>query len=987
MDVATLRRLAALLDRAFTLADGERTAWLASLAGDDAALRPKLLELLAQRDAPETRDLLARLPALAAGAAAPGASEQQGGDMVGPYRLLRLLGRGGMGEVWLAERSDGSLKRKVALKLPHVTWAPGLAERFARERDILAALEHPNIARLYDAGVDARGRPFMALEYVEGEPLDQYCRTRALPIAARVRLLLQVADAVAFAHGRLVLHRDLKPPNLLVTADGHVRLLDFGIAKLMAGDVAPETALTQAAGRALTLDYASPEQIRGEPLGTASDVYSLGVVAFELLAGARPYRLKRGSAAELEEAITGADAPLASGIAPDPAAAKELRGDLDAILNKALKKSPAERYATVDALAQDWRRHLAGVAVAARPDTWAYRATRLVQRHRTPLAASAVVVAAFVLAIGFGATAVVILALLVGLAAALWQASVARRQSAQARVQAALARKEAQRAQAAQGFMLDLFRTNTHQQADPLKAQQTTARELLDIGAARVSVALEDAPESEIQVLNTLSDMYVQLGLRDKAIAMQRRSVEVARRVHGPADPGRANAILGYVSTLQERTERSEIPALLAEARATLDAAGETTTFVRGALLLETARYHKHEGFRAARDTADAAAAFFRQHHPQRASLVTCHRLVGQARMVVRDFAAAAVAFRSAVDAARLHGAAAPAWLVGSLADLGEAQGAQLEFAAAEASLREALAMCVQVNGDAHRETLLTRLKLANLLLTTGHTAEGGALQAAVCAAIDREPGRYDANWRLTATGLLAERATMRGRPQDAAERIAGNLERTRETFANSNVRNVDELALAACRIAMGCPAEARPLLEQALADRRSVLGDAGDVRAWLPHLRVQAQLECAEGRPDAALATLAVVPADALEWADGEPVAVEIERARARCALGQPAEAAAAAHRALAALQALPATHPLPHLEAAAWQAAGEAAAAQGNRDEARSALTRACSLRRANDAEGSVWLAQAERALAALDAAPGSAGAEPRAAASPQR
>ena len=214
-------------------------------------------------------------------------SDLQPGALVGPYRLLRELGIGGMGAVWLAERADGTLKRQVALKLPRAAWSRGLAERMARERDILASLEHPHIARLYDAGTDAQGRPFLALEYVEGQPIDVYCHERALNIPARLQLLLQVAHAVAFAHSRLVIHRDLKPSNILVTADGQVRLLDFGIAKLMEGDRTQETQLTQLAGRALTLDYASPEQIRGEPIGTASDVYSLGVVAYELLAGAK----------------------------------------------------------------------------------------------------------------------------------------------------------------------------------------------------------------------------------------------------------------------------------------------------------------------------------------------------------------------------------------------------------------------------------------------------------------------------------------------------------------------------------------------------------------------------------------------------------------------------------------------------------------------------------------------------------------------------
>jgi len=302
MTPETLGRLSALLDEALDLDEAAREAWLVALPGDAAALAPTLRKLLARQASKETNDL----PGLPVRFDLPGETDAgfKPSDSVGPYRLLRALGHGGMGEVWQAERADGALKRKVALKLPHVSWAPGLAERFAREREILASLEHPNIARLYDAGFDPHGRPYMALEYVEGVPIDEFCKQRALPVEGRLRLLLQVADAVAFAHSRLVVHRDLKPGNILVTDEGHVRLLDFGIAKLMEGDSAQETALTRVGGRALTLDYASPEQIRGEPIGTASDVYSLGVVAFELLAGARPYKLKRQSAAALEEAIS-----------------------------------------------------------------------------------------------------------------------------------------------------------------------------------------------------------------------------------------------------------------------------------------------------------------------------------------------------------------------------------------------------------------------------------------------------------------------------------------------------------------------------------------------------------------------------------------------------------------------------------------------------------------------------------------------------------
>jgi eukaryotic-like serine/threonine-protein kinase len=437
-DVAAMwPQLERLLDEALDRPAAEREAWLAALAPEHAGLSDTLRRLLQAHRYAETRDFLGVLPALAVPAET--GQEGQAGlpqaqDLVGPYRLLRELGRGGMGTVWLAARDDGQLKREVALKLPQLNWARGLAERMARERDILATLEHPHIARLYDAGVDAQGRPWLALEYVQGQPIDSHARTEGLSVKRRLRLLLQVCEAVAYAHSRLVIHRDLKPANILVTDGGEVKLLDFGIAKLTQGDTTQATALTQLGGLAMTLDYASPEQVRGEPLSTASDVYSLGVVAYELLAGQRPYRLKRGSAAELEEAITSAELPLASSRGADAVTRKALRGDLDAILNKALKKTVAERYATADALAQDIARHLRSEAVLARPDALAYRAARFLRRHRLPVAAGVAVAVALI-----GGTGV-----------ALWQAQQARQQAERARL-------ESERANVVGNFMLDSF--------------------------------------------------------------------------------------------------------------------------------------------------------------------------------------------------------------------------------------------------------------------------------------------------------------------------------------------------------------------------------------------------------------------------------------------------------------------------------------------------------------------------------------------------
>ncbi|MFO1311588.1 MAG: serine/threonine-protein kinase [Burkholderiales bacterium] len=394
MSPEALQRLSRLLDGALDCEPDRRESWLAGLEGDDAVLVPRLRGLLALNDGSTSIERLDAGPAFGAATSTPGPDAPKlglaAGQRIGPYRLLRELGVGGMGEVWLAERADGLLKRQVALKLPMLGLRREvLVQRFARERDILATLEHPHIARLYDAGLSEDGQPYLALEYVEGTPIDAWCRDQAATVEQRMRLLLQVADAVAYAHRRLVLHRDLKPSNILVNAAAEVRLLDFGVAKLMESSGSAEsTELTEAFGRALTLRYASPEQLGGEALTTASDVFSLGVVAFELLAGEPPFAVHRASPAALALRLAAEEAPRASTRAADPALRQRLRGDLDAILGRALKRRPEERYPTVEALAEDLQRHLAGERVAARPDSLGYRARRLALRYRWPLGAA-----------------------------------------------------------------------------------------------------------------------------------------------------------------------------------------------------------------------------------------------------------------------------------------------------------------------------------------------------------------------------------------------------------------------------------------------------------------------------------------------------------------------------------------------------------------------------------------------------------------------
>ena len=365
-----------LLDEALALPAHELDAWFDSLQGAQLAYKDEVRTLLGLRTFVDRENFLGQLPTLKDSFPAlpsPGRADAVAGSVVGPYRLIAELGRGGMSTVWLAEHADGRFRRRVALKLARTAWDHSFSERLNRERNILELLEHSHIARFLDAGQDEADRPYMVLEHVDGQAIDAYCEEHRLGIRERLRLLLQVCEAVAYAHTQLVIHRDLKPANILVTPQGQVKLLDFGNAKLMEGDRTSETALTALSGRALTLDYASPEQIRGEALGTASDVYSLGVVAFELLTGARPYRLRRGTAAELEEAIAHADAPRASDVATERDATKALRGDLDAILDKALRKRPADRYLNVESLAADRRR----------PGCWDWR-WRFAPRIRRP---------------------------------------------------------------------------------------------------------------------------------------------------------------------------------------------------------------------------------------------------------------------------------------------------------------------------------------------------------------------------------------------------------------------------------------------------------------------------------------------------------------------------------------------------------------------------------------------------------------------------
>lgn len=739
------------------------------------------------------------------------------GRRIGPYRVLGLLGRGGMGEVLLAERADGEFEQRVALKLlPAERLAEDNVRRLRHERQILARLRHPHIATFHDGGVTEDGMPYFAMELVEGEPITVYCDARRLGIEARLALFDPVCKAVRYAHRNLIVHRDIKPDNVLVTADGVVKLLDFGIAKLL--DDAESTLSEQ---RFLTPGFAAPEQLRGEPTSTAADVYALGVLLYELLCGRRPHGRQTDPAAMLRavledtplppsRALVASDLAAASARGSTPAALqRRLQGDLDTIVARALAKDPTERYPSVEALRLDLIRHLASEPVSARPSTRSYRLRKFVARHR----------------IGVTLTSFIVMATLSG---ALWIGLLyarAERNLSRALAAELASAREAETLRRVTDFLSELF-----EEASPevSRGRDVTARELLDAGAARIERELTGEPEVRASLQLIMSSSYRWLGHYDEAQRMVDSAVADRRARFGPESPEYAEALTELAGLQSDRGELEPAEAaareairLLAAQRGPASVAVAEPTSVLGAVLIQQGRFAAAESA-----MAKVLAIHAANPRPDPEWIAAATNDLGAVHSQLGRLDEAAQLFTRAVASHHAAGDSTHPSLATYLTNLGDVRLRQNRLEEAEALMRQGLQVAEAAFDPSNVDLADRHNALGQLYSRLGRhdEAEAHFLRAVaiwranvdvehprVVWVLDNLVGAYVAAGRLeTADSLSTLVVAMSARSQGVESIYHGVILKTR----------------ADLRDAQGRPADGAALREQLLAIYEGALGD-----------------------------------------------------------------------------------------------------------------------------------------------------------------
>ncbi len=722
------KRLHALFHEALSKSVEEREAWLAHLEETDAPLAAELRAMLAADAA--SGILEHGLPLLAGdlGLLPEAKAEDRAGDRIGPFQLGALLGRGGMGMVYRAERIDGDFAQTVALKLMRAgQFGPDAHARFVLERRILARLTHPNIAHFIDGGIDTKGEPWFAMEYVTGEPLMQWCDARRLSVEERLRLLLDVCGAVELAHSNLVIHRDIKPSNVLVDAVGHVKLLDFGIAKLIGeSEAVPATTATNT--RLLTPEYATPEQVRGDPVTTATDMHALALLMYEMLCGQRAFGSRSSSPFDVQREVLEIDPPPMSAAFARAASistadarrvaecrrldvttlTKKLRGDLQHIVSKGLRKEPEQRYRTVAAFADDIRRYLANEPVDAAGGALGYRARKFLNRHR----------------VGVAVAALVLIVVIGGIAGTLWQAH-------RANLEADRAEAQSRAATATRDFLVAVFRSASPDQS---LGHSLTPREMIDVGARRASVELVSQPDVQVEFFNALGDIYIELGDKAAAEKVYRDALGIAQKKLGDTSLAADTVRVSLAASLSGREAGNDSRS--AEARALLatvierddEDAGRAplrinALIVRGGLEMQLSEAP------AAQATLESAVAQARGLEPPRDDLLATALVeLGGAQSRAQHCPDATPHLRESLairlrqfDPASASVTEAQQTLAQCLDDQGQAAEAETLLRQVEASQRQTL-------GEDHPEYANTLNTLATILIDTGKNAEAETL-------------------------------------------------------------------------------------------------------------------------------------------------------------------------------------------------------------------------------------------------------------------
>jgi len=930
-------RVEAALDEVLALPESQWPEACVRIVGDDAALLAELRSLLERTGG---SDPVLDQPLIIADLEIGSGAALAAGTRIGAYRIIELIGRGGMGEVYRAARADGQYEQEVALKLIRTELADN-PRRFQTERQILAQLQHPGIARLLDGGVFG-ALPYMAIELIDGLPITTWCRQNHCDLETRLHLFIGVCDAVSHAHINLIVHRDIKPGNVLVTPGGQVKLLDFGVAKLL-------TTSAQDATRnvPLTPAYSAPEQLTGGAITTATDVYALGILLFELLCGELPWQSDGMSFGVAVRKVLSENAPTLSRRArcgrEVPVPWSSLRGDLDAILAKALRKEPQHRYATVNGLREDLSRFLRHEPIEARAGARLYVVGRFVRRQ--PL------LVALLLAIVAGSLGVAL------------QARVALRQAQRAE-------REGQKAQAVKDFLLDIFKQSSVQNPGGVEARMATAEQLLEVGAARIKVQLRDQPEVRAELLDTLTELNNDLGLTDRAKSLAAENLaELELRTHNQPTTALAKLHVRLATTLIDRDEVGAARQHLESALGVLATANESDSIDSAAAHFQLGRAAYNgtmQEKKAGIADLQLALQILKRRDPSNPLQGYVLDYLARYAKLDDDYPAAEHWLEELVTFQTAQGAERNAFAIGdAYFRLGDFQSLAERYDAAEANFRRAMPILNRAVGPSHPVAADARARLGELLFYMGRWDDAAPmLYDALHAQMSTPQGIRDATETRKTLGQLEY---ARGRWPQAERLLRQNLQQMQDRPDEGLRYGISAASLSVVLTAEGRLPEAMALHQKALEVYAQYFGEKS--HAYARMLVHGGQLAIAQGKPEVAAALFGRVLDD---WpaARGQLQAEYAGALEGMAAVDLDSGDAEAARRTveplLTEVLGLPEPSHYVALEARSRRLLGEALRRSGRLADAEVHLRRALELRQSLDDPDSPWLAQARINLA---------------------